>query len=116
MHVLQRMVSNLLIINGISQKRFTNKRLIKLFIQTPTYLFSKFMCSNNAMSLFAKIKGKQQEFTNPRSLGEGIMRNLPPSEMVESCSVAGPGFVNIVLSKNWIAQVIHSFIQFLFLG
>lgn len=35
------------------------------------------------------------------------MKNLPPSEMVESCSVAGPGFVNIVLSKKWIAQVIH---------
>ncbi|XP_045832727.1 arginine--tRNA ligase, chloroplastic/mitochondrial-like isoform X1 [Trifolium pratense] len=59
---------------------------------------------NNAMSLFAKIKGKQEEFKSPRSLGEGIMKNLPPSEMIESCSVAGPGFVNIVLSKKWIAQ------------
>ncbi|CAJ2661666.1 arginine--tRNA ligase, cytoplasmic-like isoform X2 [Trifolium pratense] len=59
---------------------------------------------NNAMSLFAKIKGKQEEFKNPRSLGEGIMKNLPPSEMIESCSVAGPGFVNIVLSNKWIAQ------------
>jgi hypothetical protein len=34
------------------------------------------------------------------------MKNLPPSEMIESCSVAGPEFVNIVLSKKWIAQVI----------
>lgn len=25
--------------------------------------------------------------------------------MIESCSVAGPGFVNIVLSKNWMAKV-----------
>ncbi|CAK8533914.1 unnamed protein product [Lathyrus sativus] len=63
---------------------------------------------NNAMSLFAKIKGKQTEFKNPRSLGEGIMKNLPPSEMIESCSVAGPGFVNIVLSKKWIAQSIQN--------
>ncbi|KAK2400959.1 Arginyl-tRNA synthetase, class Ic [Trifolium repens] len=62
---------------------------------------------NNAMSLFAKIKGKQEEFKNPRSLGEGIMKNLPPSEMIESCSVAGPGFVNIVLSKKWIAQSVQ---------
>ncbi|WJX11492.1 arginine--tRNA ligase [Trifolium repens] len=62
---------------------------------------------NNAMSLFAKIKGKQEEFKNPRSLGEGIMKNLPASEMIESCSVAGPGFVNIVLSKKWIAQSVQ---------
>lgn len=33
------------------------------------------------------------------------MQNLPPSEIVESCSIAGPGFVNIVLSKDWIAKV-----------
>ncbi|KAK2454722.1 Arginyl-tRNA synthetase, class Ic [Trifolium repens] len=62
---------------------------------------------NNAMSLFAKIKGKQEEFKNPCSLGEGIIKNLPPSEMIESCTVAGPGFVNIVLSKKWIAQSVQ---------
>jgi arginyl-tRNA synthetase len=33
------------------------------------------------------------------------MKNLPQSEMIESCSVAGPGFVNVVLSKNWMAKV-----------
>jgi len=36
------------------------------------------------------------------------MKNLPSSEMVEACSVAGPGFVNVTLSKNWIAKVIMS--------
>ena len=33
------------------------------------------------------------------------MRNIPQSEMIESCSVAGPGFVNVLLSRNWMAQV-----------
>lgn len=33
------------------------------------------------------------------------MRELPKSEIVESCSVAGPGFVNVVLSKKWMAKV-----------
>lgn len=33
------------------------------------------------------------------------MNNLPASEMIESCSIAGPGFVNIVLSRKWIARV-----------
>lgn len=36
---------------------------------------------------------------------QAIMNNLPASEMIESCSIAGPGFVNIVLSRKWIARV-----------
>lgn len=34
------------------------------------------------------------------------MKNLPKSEIIESCSVAGPGFVNVVLSKKGIAKVL----------
>lgn len=29
------------------------------------------------------------------------MKNLPPSEMIESCFVAGPGFMNDASSRNW---------------
>uniref|UniRef100_A0A803LRW5 arginine--tRNA ligase n=1 Tax=Chenopodium quinoa TaxID=63459 RepID=A0A803LRW5_CHEQI len=47
------------------------------------------------------------EFKNPRSVGEAIMKNLPKSDMIESCSVAGPGFVNVVLSKTWLAKSIQ---------
>ncbi|TKY44583.1 Arginine--tRNA ligase [Spatholobus suberectus] len=65
--------------------------------------FADYQC-NNAMGLFAKIKGKQTGFRGPQAVGQAIVNNLQPSEMIESCSVAGPGFVNIVLSKKWIAQ------------
>ncbi|KAL2928995.1 Arginine--tRNA ligase chloroplastic/mitochondrial [Bienertia sinuspersici] len=68
--------------------------------------FGDYQC-NNAMSLFSKIKGKNVEYKNPRSIGEGIVKNLPESEMIESCSVAGPGFVNVVLSKTWLAKSIR---------
>ncbi|KAK9715432.1 hypothetical protein RND81_06G164700 [Saponaria officinalis] len=68
--------------------------------------FGDYQC-NNAMGLFGKIKGKMPEFRNPRSVGEAIMKNLPESEMIESCSVAGPGFVNVVLSRTWLAKSIH---------
>ncbi|KAL2321344.1 hypothetical protein Fmac_030313 [Flemingia macrophylla] len=64
---------------------------------------SDYQC-NNAMGLFAKIKGKQTGFKGPPAVGKAIVDNLPESEMIESCSVAGPGFVNIVLSKKWMAQ------------
>ena len=41
------------------------------------------------------------------------MRNLPQSDIIESCSVAGPGFVNVKLSRNWMAQV-HACFYLLF--
>ncbi|XP_057507211.1 arginine--tRNA ligase, chloroplastic/mitochondrial-like isoform X2 [Actinidia eriantha] len=69
--------------------------------------FGDYQC-NNAMSLWTKIKGKGSEFTGPQPIGKAIMKNLPASEMIESCTIAGPGFVNVVLSKQWIAKSIQN--------
>ncbi|GLT61515.1 hypothetical protein SLA2020_342160 [Shorea laevis] len=71
-----------------------------------TAKFGDYQC-NNAMSLWSKIKGKRTQFRGPPAVGEAIKNNLPPSEMIESCSIAGPGFVNVVLSKNWMAKSIQ---------
>lgn len=37
---------------------------------------------------------------------QAIRNNLPVSEMIESVSVAGPGFVNVTLSREWMAKVL----------
>ncbi|CAI9096777.1 OLC1v1032990C1 [Oldenlandia corymbosa var. corymbosa] len=51
-----------------------------------------FQC-NNAMSFSQKLKeGKMPGFSNTRAVGQAIMENLPASDMVDKCSVAGPGF------------------------
>ncbi|XP_020528721.1 arginine--tRNA ligase, cytoplasmic isoform X1 [Amborella trichopoda] len=63
---------------------------------------------NNAMGIWSKIKGQPGPFNKPFSVGEAIRKTLPPSDMIESTSVAGPGFVNVVLSKPWIAKRIHA--------
>ncbi|KAG6588006.1 arginine--tRNA ligase, cytoplasmic-like isoform X1 [Cucurbita moschata] len=68
--------------------------------------FGDYQC-NNAMGLWSKIKGKGSQFKGPPSVGQAIMKNLPPSEIIESSSVAGPGFVNVVISKNWLAKSIQ---------
>ncbi|XP_075652078.1 arginine--tRNA ligase, cytoplasmic-like isoform X2 [Castanea sativa] len=68
--------------------------------------FGDYQC-NNAMGLWSKIKGKETEFKGPPAVGQAIMRNLPQSDIIESCSVAGPGFVNVKLSRNWMAQSIQ---------
>ncbi|CAN4096296.1 unnamed protein product [Withania somnifera] len=59
---------------------------------------------NNAMSMWNKIKGQGTQFRGPQPVGKAILDNLPASEMIESCSIAGPGFVNIVLARQWIAK------------
>ncbi|XP_047327175.1 arginine--tRNA ligase, cytoplasmic-like isoform X2 [Impatiens glandulifera] len=68
--------------------------------------FGDYQC-NNAMNVWAKIKGKGSSYKGPQPVGTAIMSNLPPSEMIESTSLAGPGFVNVKLSTQWIAKNIH---------
>ncbi|KAI3763442.1 hypothetical protein L2E82_13297 [Cichorium intybus] len=63
--------------------------------------FGDYQC-NNGMSIWAKIKGKGTQFKGPQP---AIMKNLPTSDMIESCSMAAPGFVNVKLSKKWIAKL-----------
>lgn len=36
---------------------------------------------------------------------QALARNLPRSTVIERTSVAGPGFLNVVLSTAWIEQV-----------
>ncbi|GAY51273.1 hypothetical protein WN943_001062 [Citrus x changshan-huyou] len=83
-----------------------NETDVRPLIAACTAKFGDYQC-NNAMGLWSKIKGKGTEFKGPQPVGQAIMKNLPPSEMIESCSVAGPGFVNVVLSKNWMAKNIQ---------
>ena len=85
------------------------------------------------MGLWSKVKGSGTSFKNPNAIGQvrtfflrekmlfpcsfistflyvlifsqAIAKNLPACDVIESASVAGPGFVNIVLSKSWVAKV-----------
>ncbi|CAO2199115.1 unnamed protein product [Urochloa humidicola] len=74
--------------------------------------FGDYQC-NNAMSLFSSLRGSSDtNFQNPRAIGQAILNNLPPSDIVESTSVAGPGYVNIVISSDWIAQRIKHMLTY----
>lgn len=68
--------------------------------------FGDYEC-NNAMSLWSLLKGNSSKFKDPYSVAQAIMENLPKSQIIESCSVAKPGYVNIFLSKTWIADNIQ---------
>ncbi|KAL3846141.1 hypothetical protein ACJIZ3_003544 [Penstemon smallii] len=71
--------------------------------QNPT--FGDYQC-NNAMGLYKKLKGKAPQFNNPQSLAEAIIKNLPASEMIDSCSTI-KGFINVKLSPDWIAMSVQ---------
>ena len=45
---------------------------------------------------------------NPRELAQLIIDNLPASELVNRAEIAGPGFINIFLNQDWLAQQIDA--------
>jgi len=61
---------------------------------------------NNAMGIFKALKGHEagEELGNPRAVAEAIIAALPETDMVDATSVAGPGFINVTLSRDWLAQ------------
>jgi len=50
--------------------------------------------SNIALALSKRVR------RNPRELAASIIEHFPPSSLVERKEVAGPGFINLFLSKN----------------
>ncbi|KAI8032759.1 Arginine--tRNA ligase, cytoplasmic [Camellia lanceoleosa] len=68
--------------------------------------FEIYPLSNNAMSLWTKIKGKGSIDVSP-TYWKGHYEQSTKIEMVDKCCIAGPRFVNVVLSKDWIAKSIQ---------
>ncbi|PRW45481.1 arginine--tRNA chloroplastic mitochondrial-like isoform X2 isoform B [Chlorella sorokiniana] len=65
--------------------------------------FGDYQC-NNAMALHGRLKGQPDAPKNPRAVAEAILAALPETGMVAETSLAGPGFINIKLDSNWLAQ------------
>lgn len=59
--------------------------------------FGHYQC-NSAMKLAAIAK------SNPRAVAQKILEHLDQGNMIEKCEIAGPGFINITLATDYIAQ------------
>ncbi|KAF6162215.1 hypothetical protein GIB67_008344 [Kingdonia uniflora] len=56
---------------------------------------------NNAMSAWKLIKDTRPEFRSSNAVGQAIKDNVPASEMIESCTIAGAGFsIQKMLTKG----------------
>ncbi len=64
--------------------------------------FGDFQC-NDAMSLAKALK------CNPRQAAEALLKALPLPPMVRKAEIAGPGFINITLSPEWLAEQCAAF-------
>jgi arginyl-tRNA synthetase len=53
---------------------------------------------NGAMALAKQLKKK------PRDIAEDILNAVDISDIADKCEIAGPGFINIHLSKTWIGE------------
>ncbi|EFO27684.2 arginyl-tRNA synthetase [Loa loa] len=60
---------------------------------------------NSSMSIAQKL-GRNGQKISPQEVARRIMDNLPKCDRIEKMEVAGPGYINIFLNKNWIAASI----------
>ncbi|KAM4870530.1 LOW QUALITY PROTEIN: arginine--tRNA ligase, cytoplasmic-like [Urocitellus parryii] len=64
--------------------------------------FGDYQC-NSAMGISQMLKTKEQK-VNPREIAENITRHLPNNECIEKVEIAGPGFINVHLRKDFVSE------------
>ena len=90
---------------------FPDRELWKRAVVAPTAdpRFGDYQC-NNAMPLFARVKGAEGAPANPRATADAIVAALPPNDVVSNVSIAGPGFINFELSDAYLAEQVGTLV------
>ncbi|XP_036607933.1 arginine--tRNA ligase, cytoplasmic isoform X1 [Trichosurus vulpecula] len=65
--------------------------------------FGDYQC-NSAMGLTKMLLKTKEEKVNPRDIAENIARHLPDNEYIEKVEIAGPGFINVHLRKDFVSK------------
>uniref|UniRef100_F7EFE0 Arginine--tRNA ligase, cytoplasmic n=1 Tax=Monodelphis domestica TaxID=13616 RepID=F7EFE0_MONDO len=65
--------------------------------------FGDYQC-NSAMGLSKMLLKTQEQKVNPREIAENITRHLPDNEYIEKVEIAGPGFINVHLRKDFVSK------------
>ncbi|XP_016069501.1 PREDICTED: arginine--tRNA ligase, cytoplasmic [Miniopterus natalensis] len=64
--------------------------------------FGDYQC-NSAMGISQMLKTKEQR-VNPREIAENITKHLADNECIEKVDIAGPGFINVHLRKDFVSK------------
>ncbi|KAM4677803.1 arginine--tRNA ligase, cytoplasmic [Discoglossus pictus] len=64
--------------------------------------FGDYQC-NSAMAMTQMFKAKDQK-VSPREIAEKIVKNVSNNDLIEKMDIAGPGFINVHLRKDFISK------------
>ncbi|OCT87804.1 arginine--tRNA ligase, cytoplasmic [Xenopus laevis] len=64
--------------------------------------FGDYQC-NSAMGITQMLKAMNQK-VSPREIADKIVKNIPTNELVEKVDIAGPGFINVHLHKDFTSK------------
>lgn len=68
--------------------------------------FGDYQC-NSAMGISQMLKAKEQK-VNPREIAENITKHLPNNKYIDKVEIAGPGFINVHLRKDFVSEQLTS--------
>ncbi|XP_071086878.1 arginine--tRNA ligase, cytoplasmic-like [Haliotis cracherodii] len=71
--------------------------------------FADYQC-NSAMGI-AKILSSQGEKVNPRQVAQAIVDKMPQVDVLDKLEIAGPGFINIYLKKDYVSREISKILN-----
>eukprot|EP00199_Chlamydomonas_sp_CCMP681_P000318 CAMPEP_0119106360 /NCGR_PEP_ID=MMETSP1180-20130426/4070_1 /TAXON_ID=3052 ORGANISM="Chlamydomonas cf sp, Strain CCMP681" /NCGR_SAMPLE_ID=MMETSP1180 /ASSEMBLY_ACC=CAM_ASM_000741 /LENGTH=596 /DNA_ID=CAMNT_0007091677 /DNA_START=206 /DNA_END=1996 /DNA_ORIENTATION=- len=72
--------------------------------------FGDYQC-NNAMQLFGKLKGTPGAPKAPRDVANALLAALPPNDLIVETSLAGPGFINLKVSRPFLSKRISDMLS-----
>ncbi|XP_042305814.1 arginine--tRNA ligase, cytoplasmic [Sceloporus undulatus] len=69
--------------------------------------FGDYQC-NSAMSITQILLKTKEQKVSPREIADKIARNIPDNECIEKVEIAGPGFINVHLKKDFVSRQLSS--------
>ncbi|XP_025891478.1 arginine--tRNA ligase, cytoplasmic [Nothoprocta perdicaria] len=69
--------------------------------------FGDYQC-NSAMGIAQILLKRMEQKISPREIAEKIVQNIPSNECIEKVEIAGPGFINVHLRKDFVSRQLSS--------
>ncbi|PKU36976.1 hypothetical protein llap_12719 [Limosa lapponica baueri] len=69
--------------------------------------FGDYQC-NSAMGITQILLKTKEQKVSPREIAEKITKNIPANECIEKVEIAGPGFINVHLRKDFVSKQLSS--------
>ncbi|KAK2524949.1 hypothetical protein Q9233_009268 [Columba guinea] len=69
--------------------------------------FGDYQC-NSAMGITQILLKTKEQKVSPREIAEKIAKNIPANECIAHVDIAGPGFINVHLRKDFVSKQLRS--------